>query len=169
MKKQIKSVSNWSVKGIITVTILSAMLCTFGAKAINKPSLSENNYSEAMQPENVIEDWMNSETYWGAPSEIAEVELSNSISQWMVSGSYWGIGTQLRDETENLSEIEPWMNSNRYWGGSITSRHMKKTLPIESWMTSTSYWVNGDQTENQKIEQSDKSISRCSYARICNL
>jgi CRISPR/Cas system-associated endonuclease/helicase Cas3 len=38
MKKQINSISNLSVKGMITITILSAMLCTFDAKANSKPS-----------------------------------------------------------------------------------------------------------------------------------
>ena len=37
MKKQNNIISNLSVKGMITIAILSAMLCTFNAKANSKP------------------------------------------------------------------------------------------------------------------------------------
>jgi hypothetical protein len=37
MKKKINSIGNLSVKGMITITILSAMLCTFDANANVKP------------------------------------------------------------------------------------------------------------------------------------
>ena len=161
MKKQINPVSNGSVKSIITVAILSAMLCTFSVKANNKPSLAVNVDVAEMQSENIIENWMNSETYWGANSEMVEVELDNSISQWMVSGSYWGNGTPVYDETENLSAIEPWMNSNHYWGESNTRNRKGKTLHVESWMSSTSYWINGNSAGNQAIERSCKLLQSC--------
>ena len=151
MKKQINTVSNWSVKGIIAVTILSSMLFNFEAKGGNKSSLAKNEDAQLMQSGNIIETWMNSDTYWGAPSEIKEVEPMNLISQWMVSNSYWGIDTQIWTETENLSVIEPWMNSNRYWGMHKTKKHVRKTLPIEWWMSSTSYWINGNTTGNQVV------------------
>ena len=42
MKKQNSFVSKWSVKGIIIVTVLSAMFCTISAKATNKPKVALN-------------------------------------------------------------------------------------------------------------------------------
>lgn len=168
MKKQINSVSNWSVKSIITATILSALLCTFEVKANNKPSLALITEASEMPSENIIEGWMNSDTYWGAPSEVIESELNNFISQWMVSNSYWDLGAELLGETENLSAIEPWMNSNRYWGESKARNRKWKTLPIESWMSSTSYWVNGNFSGNQAIEKSDKLLPKCVVPN-CNL
>jgi len=169
MKKQINPVSNGSVKSIILVAIFSVMLFSFGAKANNKPALAVNAEAAEMQSENSIENWMNSDIYWGESNEMAEVESNNSIGQWMVSNSYWGFGAELLGETENLSQIEPWMNSNRYWGESNAGNRKWKTLPIESWMSSTSYWVNGNQKGNQAIEQSCKLLQSCVSANNCNL
>src|SRR5665647_3280558 len=112
MKKQINFVSNLSVKGIISVTILSAMLCTFGANANNKPAVGNavtmkvesenateslmNNYAESSN-EYKAEDFVNaemtleSETWLNINSETSDIAIdaeqycSASIAMSLVS------------------------------------------------------------------------------------
>jgi hypothetical protein len=42
MKMQINPINNWSAKGLITATIMSAMLCGIGANASNKPTVASS-------------------------------------------------------------------------------------------------------------------------------
>jgi hypothetical protein len=60
MKKQINPINNWSAKGLITVTIMSAMLCGIGAKASNKPTVASNAVKVEMKSENSDESLVNS-------------------------------------------------------------------------------------------------------------
>ena len=60
MKKQINSVNNWSAKGIITITIMSAMVCGFGAMASNKPTVASNAAKVEMNSDNSLESLVNS-------------------------------------------------------------------------------------------------------------
>ena len=59
MKKQINSINNWSAKGLITVTIISAMLCGIGAKASNKSTVASNAVKVELKSENSAESWLN--------------------------------------------------------------------------------------------------------------
>ena len=156
MKKQINSVSNLSVKSIISVAILSAMLCTFNVKANNKPSVAQNT-ATIEKSENKVESWMNSniETNYNAveiykPAEFVQSDMANEIASWMNSD----------DATENIAveeykatefvqsdmtnEIASWMNTGNtaennaveeYNAANFVQADM--TLEIESWMKSS--------------------------------
>ena len=59
MKKQMNSLNNWSAKGLIAVTIISAMLCGIGAKASNKSTVTSNAVKVEMKSENRVEGMVN--------------------------------------------------------------------------------------------------------------
>lgn len=123
MKKQINSVSNWSVKGIISVTILSAMFCASELKANNKPSVALNNVAISEDTEekllgNKIESWMNSHTYWVNASDLdeaSEMKSVNTVNHPCINDSSCKKEKQLSDEAEIVNAIESWMNSSSYW------------------------------------------------------
>ena len=98
MKKQIKSVSNWSIKGIITVTILSAMLCTFSAKANNKPSVAINA-ANVERSENGVESRMNI----NAETNFEFVEKYNAVEF---------VQADMAVEIETWANNDVWINNN---------------------------------------------------------
>ena len=124
MKTQIKSVSKWSVKGVIAVTILSAMLCAFGAKANNKPSVALNAVKVEMKSESGVDSRMNSmaeinnkavEEY-NAKNFVA-AELALETESWMNinAGSDNEVAQYNAEEyaeAELVLEIEGWMNNS---------------------------------------------------------
>lgn len=141
MKRQINTVSNWSVKGIITVTILSAMLCTFGAKASNKPTVALNSVTAKMESKNGIEKWKNSNA--GTNTEVVEkynaegfvkAEIALEIESWMNSN------TEINSEVvkaEATPQIEALMNSNQYTAKKYVEAEM--VLEIKSWMNNSCF------------------------------
>src|SRR5665648_270293 len=85
MKKQINSVSNLSVKGIITITILSAMLSTFGANANNKPAVN-NAVTMKVESENATESLMNSNAESSneyKAEDFVKAEMTLEAETWM--------------------------------------------------------------------------------------
>jgi hypothetical protein len=123
MKKQIKSVSNWSVKGVIGVTVLSAMFFASEAKANNKPSVTLNTEVLSAAEEGKllgtkIESWMNSHTYWVGASDLDEaIEMKsvNTLNPGSVNNLSGTKENQLSDEAEIVNVIESWMNGSSYW------------------------------------------------------
>ena len=100
MKKQINFISNWSFRGIIVVTILSAMLCTFNAKAGNRPSTALNAVKVEMKSENGFENRKNSNPKTNSTAVEAELELQIEYN------------AEEFVEAEMALEIGSWMNSN---------------------------------------------------------
>ena len=123
MKKQIKSVSNWSVKGVIGVTVLSAMLFASESKANNKPSVTLNTEVLSAAEEGKllgtkIESWMNSHTYWVGASDLdeaIEIKSVNTVNPGSVNNLSGAKENLLSDEAEIVNVIESWMNSSSYW------------------------------------------------------
>ncbi len=115
MKKQVNFVSNWSVKGTITITILSAMLCTLGAKANNKPSVALNTATVEMSETNfeTVEKYNAAEF---VQSEM-ELEIANRLNS---SVEINNIAIEAVNEynagefvhADIAREIENWTNSD---------------------------------------------------------
>ena len=100
MKKQIYSDHAWSFKSIITVTILSAMLCAFSAKADNETSVTLNAVTNELKTGNGAKDCLgaNTETNFDA----LEVELFQEVEYNAVNFV----------NSEMALEFETWMNSD---------------------------------------------------------
>ena len=157
MKKQIKSVSSRSVKGIITVTILSATLCAFGAKANNKPAVAINAVKVEMKSENGVESRMNSiaeinneavEQY--NAGNFVEAELAFETESWMNSGdetNYEAVQYNANEyvEAEMALETESMMNSNVGNNNEAVQYNAEEfaeadlALEIESWMNNNCF------------------------------
>ena len=123
MKKQINSVNSWSVKGIITVTILSAMLCTFSAKAYNKPSATTNTINVNMKSDNEVDVLLNNEALTKIEAvqynaaEFVEEELAFETECYMSFDAGMDIGAEEYNaagyvETDMALETENWVNEN---------------------------------------------------------
>jgi len=123
MKKQINSVNSWSVKSLITVTILSAMLCTFSAKAYDKPSAAINKINVNIKSESETEGLMNNDALTKIEAarynaeEFVEDDLAFETECYM-SGDDWmdNVTEQYNAEnfveTDMALETENWVNSN---------------------------------------------------------
>ena len=84
MKKQINSVSIWSVKSGFKVTVLCALLGTTEVNASNNLSLSLNFDSKGIKTE--VKD----ENVTARNSDLnVEEQISAEITQWISDGSYW--------------------------------------------------------------------------------
>ena len=119
MKKQINSVSNWSVKSIITVTILSAMLCTFGANANNKPAVA-NAVTMKVESENTTESLMNSmaeRTNEYKAADFVQADLVSEIGLWM---------------NENPENSDILIDAGQYKAAEFVKADM--TFEVENWM-----------------------------------
>ena len=140
MKKQIKSVSNWSVKGVIGVTVLSAMLFASESKANNKPSVTLNTEVLSAAEEGKllgtkIESWMNSHTYWVGASDLdeaIEIKSVNTVNPGSVNNLSGAKENLLSDEAEIVNVIESWMNSSSYWNDLGISDYSDAIQLIES-------------------------------------
>jgi hypothetical protein len=99
MKKQISSDRKRSFRGIISVTILSAMLCVFSAKADNKSSVTSSAKTCELSSENGVKNCMdmNAETNY----EALEAELSQEAEY----------RADVFVESDMELEYETWMNS----------------------------------------------------------
>ncbi len=154
MKKQNNSVSNWSIKGIVSVTILSAMLCTFNANANSKPSVG-NAGTVKVVSENAVESLMYSNA--GTKSEynakeLVQADMANEIENWMNSETesnnpmveeYNAKGFV---QVDIADEIESWMNTNsKSNNGSIEEYNAKKFVhadmasEFESWLKNSDF------------------------------
>ncbi len=137
MKKQVYSLGNGSRYGMIAVFILILMFGALESQAINKPSATKA-VTEEVESENKIENWMNSNTYWGPgyeTGETTEAETANTVEQWMVSGSVWALNSFFAE------------------------------MPVEAWMSSLSYWVEGDNSDDQNIS-TQKTVSKCLHHKL---
>jgi hypothetical protein len=123
MKKQINSVNSWSVKSIITVTILSAMLCTFSAKAYDKPSAAINTINVNIKSESETEGLMNNDALTKIEAaqynaeEFAEDELAYETECYLLGDDWMDSVTEQYNaenfvETDMALETENWVNSN---------------------------------------------------------
>jgi len=117
MKKQINSVSSWSVKGIITITILSAMLCTFSANANNKPSVASNTTGVEISANSIESINETIEKYNAA--EFVQADMANEIDSWMNSNDEYSdllIGSKYQAaefvQADMALEIDSWMNNS---------------------------------------------------------
>lgn len=137
MKTQINSMNNWSVKGIITVTILSAMLCAFGAKAGNKPSVALKAVNVELKSENRGESGINSFTESNNESvekynaaEFVQAEMALEIESRMNSN----------EEINNIT-----IEAEQYHAEKFTNADI--TLEIDNWMN------DNDEIDNKAIEE----------------
>ena len=139
MKKQVSSLGNGSSYGMIAVFILILMFGALESQAINKPTAAKAAVGDEADAENKIENWMNSNNYWGAyeTGEITEAETANTVEQWMVSGSVWELNSFFAE------------------------------MPVEAWMTSLSYWIEGDNSDDQDIS-THTNTSHPVHFRHCN-
>lgn len=123
MKKQINSVNSWSVKSIITVTILSAMLCTFSAKAYDKPSAAINTINVNMKSDSEAEGLLNNDALTKIEAEqynaaeFVDEELAFETECYMSGDA--GMDSSAEEynaadyvETDMALETENWVNDN---------------------------------------------------------
>src|ERR1035437_7777792 len=123
MKKQINSVNSWSVKGIMTVTILSVMLCTFSAKAYDKPTAAVNTINVNIKSENEAEALMNNdaltkiETAQYNAEEFVEADMALETECYMIGDA--GLDSKMEEynaenyvKTDMALETENWVNAN---------------------------------------------------------
>jgi len=107
-----------------------------------------------------VENWMNSNNYWGvktkneipATKEVAESELALEIESWMTNNNYWnGTSEAETAESEPALEIESWMTTSSYFTGTniVEAVEAEPTLEIESWMSNSNYW-SGNTEGNEK-------------------
>jgi len=157
MKKQINSVSNWSVKSIITLTILSAVLCTFGAKANNKPSVAINAVNVETKSGTGVESGMNgiAEISDGAIEEynaanFVEAELALESDSWMNSNSESDIeavpyNAQEYVDADLALETESWTNCDAEIQNDVVlynaEEYVKADLELETqgWLNNSSF------------------------------
>ena len=151
MKKQVSLVSNWSMKGAITITILSAMLCTFGAKANNKPSVALNATTIEKSETNLeTVDKYNA-------AEFVQSEMVLEIANRMISNEeVSNVGFEAVEEynsgefvnADMAREIENWTNSDsdisngtieagQYNAGQFVQAEVEHE--IESWMNNSRF------------------------------
>jgi hypothetical protein len=151
MKKQVSLVSNWSIKGVITITILSAMLCTFGAKANNKPSVALNATTiEKLETNLETVDKYNA-------AEFVQSEMENEIANRMISNEeVSNVGFETVEgynsgefvNADMAREIETWTNSDseisngtieagQYNAGQFVQAEIEHE--IESWMNNSRF------------------------------
>jgi len=154
MKKQINSVSNWSVKGIITVAILSAMLCTLGANANNKPAVP-SAVTMKVESENAAESLMNSNAESNneyKAEDFVNAEMALETESWKNIDAE--SNTEAVDEysakefvqADMVNEIYRWMNSNSESNNeSIEEYNAEKFVQadmaneFESWLKNSSF------------------------------
>jgi len=123
MKTQFNSVNSWSVKGIMTVTILSAMLCTFSAKAYDKPSAAINTINVNIKSESEAECLVNNdalakiEAPLYSAEEFVEDELAFETECYMIGDA--GMDGEVEEynaenyvEADMALETENWVNAN---------------------------------------------------------
>jgi len=123
MKKQINSVNSWSVKGIITVTILSAMLCTFNAKAYDKPSAAISTINVNIKSGSEAEGLLNNDALTKIEAsqynaaEFVEEELAFETECYMSDNA--GLDNEVEGynaanyvETDMALETGNWVNAN---------------------------------------------------------
>ncbi|NEW83137.1 MAG: hypothetical protein GZ094_12325 [Mariniphaga sp.] len=153
MKKQLNSVSSWSVKGIISITILSAMLGTFSANANNKPSLALNSSGVEIS-ENRIESISEAIEKYNA-AEFVQADMALEIeSRTMRSEEIFNVALEAEQyhagqfvKADMANEIDSWKNSNdEYSDLVIQSKYQASEfvqadldLEIESWMNSNGF------------------------------
>jgi hypothetical protein len=123
MKKQINFFSNWPVKSIITVTILSAMLCTLNAKADNKPLPAANTVNVEMKSESGVESLLDSnvkteiEAMQYNAEEFVAAEMALEAECWMngdvesdIKAAKYNAEEFVKEEM--ALEKENWVNQN---------------------------------------------------------
>ena len=92
MKKQINSVSIWSVKSGFKVTVLCALLGATEVNASNNLSFSLNSDSKGIKTEVKDENVTSrNNTSWVSGNSDLNVQeqVTAVITQWMSDGSYW--------------------------------------------------------------------------------
>ena len=109
MKKQIKSVSTWSVKSGFTVTVLCALL---GATEVN----ANNNLSSALNPgskgiKNEVREEMvtnrNNSPWVSKNNDLSAKEhIADAITHWMSNGTYWSSDDSLANDPKNSRNKE---------------------------------------------------------------
>jgi len=153
MKKQFNSVSSWSVKGIISITILSAMLGTFSANATNKPSLALNTTGVEIS-ENRNESINEAIEKYNA-AEFVQADMAFEIeSRTMSSEEIFNVALEAEQyqagqfvKADMANEIDSWKNSNdEYSDLVIESKYQASdfvkadmALEIDSWMKSNGF------------------------------
>ena len=92
MKKQINSVSIWSLKSGFTVTVLCALLGATEVNANNNLSSTLNSGSKGIKTEVKDENVTNrNSTSWVSRNSDLNVkgQITTVITQWISEGSYW--------------------------------------------------------------------------------
>ncbi len=124
MKKQINSVSNSTVKSILSATVLCAMLSATGVNANNYSSVDSNIFSEDKRADPKTETGLirSSESYITSnSSETVKNEISIVIEQWMAESAYWSADDTLpNDRKESESK-----------GKDIKSVHLNPKISME--------------------------------------
>ena len=101
MKKQINSVSIWSVKSGFKVTVLCALLGATEVNANNNLSSMLNSGSKGIKTEVKDENGTNrNSTSWVSRNNELNVkeQITTVISQWMSDGSYWSSDDSLLND-----------------------------------------------------------------------
>ena len=107
MKKQINSVSNSTVKSILSATVLSVMLGATGVNANNYHSTDSNSVSKDSRADPKTETGLirSSESLiTNNSSETVKNEISLVIEQWMAESAFWSTEDSVPNAKEKSDE-----------------------------------------------------------------
>jgi len=103
MKKQIKSVSTWSVKSGFTVTVLCAILGATEVNANNNLTSTMNSGSKGNKTEvkeEIVTNRNNSPWVLKNIDQNAKEQIANVITHWMSDGTYWSSDDSLVNDQQ---------------------------------------------------------------------
>jgi hypothetical protein len=155
MKKQINSVNSWSVKIVLTVTILSAVLCTFTAKAYDKPSVAINTINVNVKSESEADGLMNNDALTKIEAaqynaaEFVEDELAFETECYMLGDDGMDSEAELYNaenyvEADMVLETENWVNANSETNFEpvLLSEYNAKDFVDADMALETKNWIN---------------------------
>ncbi len=135
MKKQINSVSIWSVKSGFKVTVLCALLGATEVNASNNLSFSLNSDSK------------------GIKTEVKDENVTSRNNTSWVSGN-----SDLNVQEQVTAVITQWMSDGSYWSSDDSLLYDPKASPINEKV------LNNDQpSDDHKIENESGLINAKSY------
>ena len=172
MKKQINSVNKWSAKGIITVTIMSAMLCGISVKASNKSTVASNALKVEMKSENSFESRINSYAETANKYnafEFVKSEMASEIENRMDSSDETNF-VSIESEQYNAEEfaqadialeIDNWMYRNAENDINTIEKYNADEFVQDEMAHEINSWMNNNRLQVNFVKFSRLRIDQC--------
>lgn len=161
MKTTIKNLKRYFLVFLIFFSAGSMVNLSAKSPAGNETDLSGINniiveifLEHAVEPECMMEPWMNDVSYWNSWSAgVAEKDLE--INNWMLNTDYWNTSEIIYELTEISHEdtmvIQEWMADPCHWKISemkhcadfIKTDIRESSMPVNDWMKDMDRWVEG--------------------------